>query len=302
MSLIAYTHMACSRFPADTRSACAWLVMLTCWLSPPAPAQPAPPPSVSSYKTDTNILYRSDADLSEYALERCRLDVYYPSAGKGFATVVWFHGGGLTSGSKSIPAGLKRKGIAVVAAGYRLSPRVKCPAYIEDAAAAVAWTFRNMEKYGGSTNRIFVSGHSAGGYLTDMIGLDRRWLAAFGIDANRIAGLAPFSPQAITHFTIRSERGIKDTQPVVDDLAPLFHVRKDAPPMLVITGDREKELLGRYEENAYFWRMMKLVGHPDIELRELPGFTHGNMPEPAFPLLLEFIAKLQRSATRGLGP
>jgi len=124
-----------------------------------------------------------------------------------------------------------------------------------------------------------------------MIGLDKRWLAKEGVDADRIAGLIPLSSQMITHYAIRDERGIDEKQPVVDEFAPLYHVRKDAPPMLLVTGDREKELLGRYEENAYFWRMMKLVGHPETTLRELEGFDHGRMPEPAFPLLLEFVRK-----------
>jgi acetyl esterase/lipase len=246
-------------------------------------------PGVHRYALETNILYRSGGELTPYMEERCRLDVYYPAGVKGFTTLVWFHGGGLTGGNRSIPGGLKGRGIAVVAANYRLSPKVKAPAYIEDAAAAVAWTFRNIEKYGGSTNLIFVGGHSAGGYLTDMVGLDKRWLAACGVDADRIAGLIPFSGQAITHAAIRAERGIGDKQPVVDDMAPLYHVRKDAPPLLLITGDRELEMIGRYEENAYLWRMMKLVGHPDTQIRELKGFNHGQMVEPACPLLLEFI-------------
>jgi len=182
-------------------------------------------------------------------------------------------------------------GIAVVTAGYRLSPGAKSPAYIEDAAAAVAWTFNQVEKYGGSSKRIFVSGHSAGGYLTMMVGLDEHWLAACGVDANGIAGLVPFSGQAITHFTVRAERGIPDKQPVIDNLAPLFHVRKDAPPLLLITGDRETEMLGRYEENAYLWRMMKEVGNTHTELVELPGYNHNTMPGPAYPLLLKFIGK-----------
>ena len=58
-----------------------------------------------------------------------------------------------------------------------------------------------------------------------MVGLDKRWLDAHGIDANSLAGLIPFSGHTITHFTIRSERGLKHTQPVIDDLAPLYHVR-----------------------------------------------------------------------------
>ena len=77
-----------------------------------------------------------------------------------------------------------------------------------------------------------------------MVGLDKRWLKDRDIDANRIAGLIPFSGHTITHFTVRKERGIDGTQPVVDDLSPLFHVRSDAPPLLLITGDREMEMLG----------------------------------------------------------
>jgi len=245
--------------------------------------------SNTDYRLVKDIPYRNNNDLTDYMKERCRLDLYHPLGITNFPTVVWFHGGGLTSGNRSVPKGLQEKGLDVVAAGYRLSPRVKAPAYIEDAAAAVAWTFRHIAEYGGDTNRIFVSGHSAGGYLTSMIGLDKRWLAAQGIDANRIAGLVPYSGHCITHFTVRAERGIPEKQPIVDDLAPLFHIRKDAPPLLLITGDRELEMLGRYEENAYLWRMMKEVGHPNTTLRELGGFDHGQMAEPANALLVRFV-------------
>ncbi len=247
----------------------------------------------AKYNLASDILYREGNDLTDYMRERCRLDVYYPTQVKEFPTVVWFHGGGLTGGERSVPDALKEKGIAVVAVNYRLSPKVKSPAYVDDAAAAVAWTFKNVEKYGGSRRKIFVSGHSAGGYLTSMIGLDKHWLAAYGIDADEIAGLIPYSGHAITHFTVRAERGIDGKQPVVDEMAPLFHVRKDAPPLLLITGDRELEMLGRYEENAYLWRMMQLVEHPDTTLYELDGYNHGQMPEGAHPLLLRFIQRIR---------
>jgi acetyl esterase/lipase len=244
------------------------------------------------YQTIENVLYRSGEDLTEYMQERCRLDIYFPTDVKAFSTVVWFHGGGLKAGNRSVPKQLKEQGIAVVAVNYRLHPRVKSPAYVEDAAAAVAWTFRNIEKHGGSLSRIFVSGHSAGGYLTSMVGLDKRWLAAQHLDADRIAGLIPFSGHTITHFTVRAERGIDGKQPIIDDMAPLFHVRRDSPPLLLITGDRDLELLGRYEENAYLWRMMQVVEHPDTELFELEGFNHGQMAVPAHPLLLRFVKRI----------
>lgn len=243
----------------------------------------------AAYKTEKDIPYRTGEKVTDAMRERCKLDVYYPEGGKNVPAVVWFHGGGLTAGEKAIPKALQNKGVIVLAANYRLSPKAKAPAYIEDAAAAVAWAFANVEKYGGSKNRVFVAGHSAGGYLTSMIGLDKKWLKAHEIDADAIAGLIPFSGQSITHFTIRAERGLDDTRPLIDDLAPVHHVRKGAPPLLIISGDRNKELRGRYEESAYFWRMLKEVGHPDVELLELQGYDHGGMAEPAFPLLLKFV-------------
>lgn len=244
-----------------------------------------------TYKTESNILYRSGDKLDEYQKTRCKLDIYYPENVDSFTTVVWFHGGGLTAGEKSIPERLKNHKLAIIAVNYRLSPKVKSPAYIDDAAAAAAWAFKNISKYGGDPKKIVVSGHSAGGYLTCIIGLDKHYLAVYGIDANSIYKLIPFSGQMITHFTIRQERGIKDTQPIIDDMAPLFHVRADAPPLYLITGDRELEMLGRYEENAYMWRMMQIVGSKQTTLNELEGFNHGEMAEPAFDLLLKILKR-----------
>jgi len=242
-----------------------------------------------SYKTESDISYRSGENLDMYQNERCKLDIYFPEYVKDFTTVVWFHGGGLTSGEKSIPERMKNQKFAVVAVNYRLSPKVKSPAYIEDAAAAVAWVFKNIGKYGGDPKKIIVSGHSAGGYLTCMVGLDKHYLAAYGIDANSIYKLVPFSGQMITHFTVRQEHGIKETQPTVDEMAPLFHVRADAPPLYLITGDRELEMLGRYEENAYMCRMMDIAGHKLTSIYELDGFDHVGMVDPAFDLLLKIL-------------
>ena len=250
--------------------------------------------SSAQYNTQNNILYRTGDNLTDYMKERCRLDVYHPVDKEDYPTIVWFHGGGLKGGRRFIPEALKEKNVAVVAVNYRLHPNVKSPAYIEDAAAAVAWVIKNIAKYGGSPRRLFVSGHSAGGYLTSMIGLDKRWLKKHGADPDQLAGLIPFSGHTITHFTVRAERGIDGKQPVIDDMAPLFHVRKDCPPLLLITGDRKLELLGRYEENAYLWRMMQVVGHPDTTLMELDGYNHGEMADPAHPLLLRFVRRILR--------
>lgn len=249
-----------------------------------------------SYAWDRDVLYKAGDDLSEYERERCRLDVYYPEGAADAPVVVWFHAGGLRMGNKYVSGELREQGVVVVACNYRLSPNVEAPAYIEDTAAAVAWVFENIEEYGGSTDRIILAGASAGGYLVSMVTLDKRYLAAHNIDADRIAGVASIGGQMINHVAVREEAGIERTRTVVDELAPLYHVRRDAPPMLLATGDRDLELLGRYEENAFFWRMMKEVGHEDIVLHELDGFDHAGLEKPAHGLLLKFIDRFRPDA------
>ena len=233
-------------------------------------------------------------DNDTYLNERSKLDIYYPNNIEKFPTVVFFHGGGLKGGNKKIPDYLKKKNIAIVAPNYRLSPKVKAPKYIEDAAASIAWVFNNIEKYGGDRKLIFVSGNSAGGYLTSLIGLDKKYLAKHNIDANDLAGLIAITGHAITHFTVRVEKGIDALKPVVDEFAPLFHVRPDAPPILLLTGNRELELLGRYEENAYLMRMLRLSGHKEVEHLEFDGYGHG-ISIPAMPVLLRKVNQLTES-------
>ena len=158
---------------------------------------------------------------------------------------------------------------------YRLSPKVKCPDYLNDAADAVAWTFKNIEKYCGDPNRIFIGGMSARSYLAALITMDKSWLEKRGIDIDRIAGLLPISGHMITHFTVRKERGLTASTGLADEFAPLYHVRKTPFPIFIQCGDNDYP--SRQEENKLFVSMMikyAKQSESDIIYKEYPG-THG---------------------------
>ena len=239
----------------------------------------------ANYKVERDILYRADDD---YARKMCRIDVATFKGAKDAPVVVWFHGGGLTGGGKHIPHEIMRDGVVCVGVGYRFSPHVSVSQIIDDAACAIAWVMDNISKYGGSPDKIYLSGHSAGGYLVSMVGLEKSRLQRYGKDVDCVKGIIPFSGQMITHFEERRVRGMSDKLPLVDAMAPLYHVRGDAAPILLLTGDREREMLGRYEENAYMYRMLRLVGHKDVTLYEFDGYGH-DMCLPGYPMLMRFV-------------
>jgi acetyl esterase/lipase len=270
----------------------------------------AKPPESDSVSVLSDIAYKTGDALTDYEKERCKLDVYLPKDAKDFPTVVWFHGGGLKSGSKGKESGdnskeassstpkiarsLAADGIAVVAVNYRLSPKATYPAYIEDAAAAVAWTHAHISEHGGDAKKLFISGHSAGGYLTLMLGMDPHYLSAVGVQPADIAGLIPLSGQTMTHYTVREERGIGKYNVTADEAAPVFFTRKDTPPFLVLYADHD--MAARAEENAFFVALMKGAGNKVTEGLLIQDRTHGSIAgkivndgDPARVAILKFI-------------
>lgn len=246
--------------------------------------------SAQEYRTVSDISFTVKTDA--YAQERLKLDVYYPESVKDCPVVVWFHGGGLEAGQKEIPLKLKEKGYVVIGANYRLLPNVTVDKTLDDAAEAVAWTFHHAQEYGGDPRKIVVTGHSAGGYLAMMLCLNKDWLKSYDVDADSIWIYAPFSGQAITHYNVRKMQGVSPLQPIIDEYAPLYWVRSDCPLFVLICGDRELELFGRYDENQYLARMMKLVGHQQTYLYEIDGHGHVGMVEPSFHILETHIKML----------
>lgn len=244
------------------------------------------------YATEKDISYYADA-RDEYQKEHCKLDVYYPKETKGYATVVWFHGGGLTAGARYIPGLLKQRGLAVVGVSYRLAPKAQTPSFIEDTAAAVAWVLKNIERYGGDPQKVFVAGHSAGAYLATMIAMDPKWLAAEGLSHRQLAGVAAISGQMTTHPTIRKLRGEKGERlrPVIDEFAPLNHVAKDLPPICMVVGGRDIEIEARVEENQLIYATLRALGHTAVEFHEMSGLNHDTVEQGGLILIPTFIQR-----------
>jgi len=261
-------------------------------------------------KITKDILYKTGSDLTAYEQERCKLDLYLP-AKPGFPTLVWFHGGGLKTGdadmefTRKIAQSLVDADIGFVIVHYRYSPKVTYPAYVEDAAASFAWTVRNIEKHGGDPKKVFLGGHSAGGYLTAIVGLDPKRLKEFGLPLESVAGMIPVSGQMLTHYTIREERKLDKYNVIADEAAPIYHTRKDTPPMLVLYAD--KDMATREEENVYFVSTMKAAGNKRVQGVLVKDRDHGsiarniaNADDPARLAIVKFITEVsqERESTK----
>jgi acetyl esterase/lipase len=261
-------------------------------------------------KVVKDVSYKDDViSQTPYEQERCKLDLTVPAGAKGFPTYVWFYGGGLKNGGKDlrseycaeIRASLAQAGVAVVTPDYRLSPKAKYPAYVDDAAAAFAWTIKHIAEYGGDPRKVFIGGHSAGGYLALLVGMDPERLKPHGLTLGSVAGIAQVSAQVLTHYTVREERGQPRYAITCDEAAPAFYIRKTLPPILTVYA--QNDMLSRAEENMFFVTTLKAAGHTENYSVRIDDRDHGtvghnirNLDDPARLAIINFIAK--QSANR----
>lgn len=197
-----------------------------------------------------------------------KLDLYLTAKQKTPGTaLIWFHGGGLTSGSKNgesdtrVAHFWRSKGVNVIAVNYRLAPHVTFPTYVQDAALAVAWVKNNAATLRIDPKQIYVGGHSAGAWLATMLAMDEHYLRDNAVEAKSIAGFISISGQMTTHFTVRKERGLSDFPVIVDDAAPSYFVRADIPRLLLLIGDHDWP--ARLEENQLLFAQFTQLAKTD---------------------------------------
>jgi acetyl esterase/lipase len=186
-----------------------------------------------------------------FELPEKQLDVYTPKRAENVPVLIFIHGGSWNSGNKDIyrflGARMARRGVATVIINYPLSPEYDVQDMVKAAALASDWTKQHIAEYGGDPERIFISGHSAGGHLAAVLtvrdepfkdlGLENPVQGAVLIDA---AGLdmkwfleqmdyAPGTAYRIP-FT--------DDPRVWKDTSPIYYLDESTRPQLIFMGGK----------------------------------------------------------------
>jgi acetyl esterase/lipase len=207
---------------------------------------------------------------------RDRLDVYRPEVGAaGLPVVVFFYGGAWQTGSRSdyvfVAAGLARRGMVVVVPDYRLSPGVRFPVFVEDAARAVAFTRRNAVDWGGDPARLVVAGHSAGAHIAAMLALDPHYLADAGDSREALAGAVgisgPYDFLPITGADIKEVFAGAD----LPSTQPITFADGHNPPMLLLHGTADDTVYLRNTVNLA--AAIRAHGGP-VEVKTYDGVGH----------------------------
>jgi acetyl esterase/lipase len=223
-----------------------------------------------------------------------KLDFYRPRGASGpLPTALFFHGGGYRVAATKEASALNvipwlQMGWNVANVEYRPSGVALAPAAVEDARCALRWVMQNAKEYNVDTDRIVLTGQSAGGHLAyiagmlpESAGLDRR---CPGRDPLKIAAIVSW--YGISDYTTLVDDPARDyavtwigPQPNRMEIArlvsPMTHVRQGVPPTIVIHGDADPTV--PYEQAVRVTEALKKAGVA-AELVTVPGGRHGNFP------------------------
>ncbi len=238
------------------------------------------------YSSTPNITYLKANNV------QLKLDVYAPrNAEEPVPTLIYFHGGGWIIGAKEksvlrlLP--YLEMGWAVVNVQYRLANISPAPAAVEDCLCALRWVIRNADQYGFDTNKLVVSGGSAGGHLaltTGMIpasaGFDRQ---CPGKEELKVAAIVNWygitdvedllEGENLQYYAVQWIGSRINPRKIAERVSPLNYVRNDLPPVITIHGDADT--LVPYSHAIQLHQKLERAKVPN-ELITVPGGGHGN--------------------------
>ena len=200
-------------------------------------------------------------------------DVYLPEE-NGFDTIVYFHGGGMTEGSKNgenivdIARFFAGNGYCVVCADYALYPAAKFPEYLVQCAAAVAFARKETLKNGGS-GKIIVMGQSAGAWISLMLCFDGKYLEAAGADKKDIEAWLIDSAQPTSHYNVIAfEEGLSPKTQRIDKYAPLYYLDENAEFSKMLLVYYEHDMPCRAAQNRLLYEAVKNF-RPQADIKEV---------------------------------
>jgi acetyl esterase/lipase len=187
---------------------------------------------------------RAARDVAYGPTPRQKLDVYRPKGAAKPPVIIFIYGGSWSWGKRQNYAFLANvfaaRGYLTLVPDYRLVPKIRFPAFVEDGAAAVAWAVKNAATYGADPTQIFLVGHSAGAYNVAMLGLDSRYLKSAGVDPKIIRGVIGLAgPYDFYPFDVKATVDAFGQTPDPATTQPITYVRADAPPMLLLHGGKD---------------------------------------------------------------
>jgi acetyl esterase/lipase len=209
---------------------------------------------------------------------RQKLDLYAPATPpEGGAPILTFlYGGSWDSGDRKLYAWAARafasRGFVTAVPDYRLVPEVRFPAFVEDAAAAVAKAREAGVRWGGDPDRLVLAGHSAGAHIVMLLALDQRYLAASGLDPKSVkaaAGLA--GPYDFYPFDVPASIAAFGQAPDPRATQPISFARADAPALFLAHGERDTLV---YPRNSIRLAEAVRAKGGEAELKLYPALDH----------------------------
>ena len=277
-----------------------WIAAALAWVPGAAQAEEA-----FRWTVEAAQRYRTVADVTYLVADgyESKLDVIAPrDTTQRLPTLIYIHGGGWRGGDKDtvflhlLP--YLEMGFAVVNVEYRLSRIALVPAAVEDCRCALRWVLQNAQEYGFDTDRIVVTGSSAGGHLTlttgmlpASAGLDRRCpvvdpngrgRAAAHEPEMRVAAMINWygitdvvdlveGPNAKT-YAVEWMGGLADWREQARRVSPLEYVRPGLPPILTLHGDADEVV--PYDHAVRLHAALQEAGVPN-RLHTVAGGDHG---------------------------
>lgn len=269
-------------------------------------ATPAQLPRLPSQELDPGITAVKDIPYVAEPVEPAKqaLDIYRQEKALNAPVLVFLHGGAWVRGDRKqypfLANRFAREGFVVVVPSYRLSPKYTHPAQIEDAAAAVAWTLRNIGRYGGDPKRVVAAGHSAGAHLAALLAASPRWLKAHNTAPDRLRGVIGLSGvYDLTGLAGRAASPVFGRDPeTLRAASPRHQLTADAPPFLLAYCQFDYPSLP--EQARDFHDAILALKRPST-LVYIPGETHITEilsivkdGDPAFRAMLDFLHQVAR--------